>query len=211
MAEGHDNIWITIVGDQSVYASFDAFVSTVLACELHVSVDDGRCSITLPPANRLGASSKGPKFELSWDDGAVVRGETRTTAGWPRFELKASTLSASGKLPFRVQSLADPAKDHVSWDEQAWRIEADVLDTRGPAPETVTLILEHDFRDLARPRRHAPAMSPTPTSWTDRLEEAGAALVGPVAARSRLGTKMHSPQRRPAGARRRDPYERPDR
>jgi hypothetical protein len=75
-------------------------------------------------------------------------------------ELKASTLSASGRLPFRVQSLADPAKDHVSWDEQAWRIEADVLDTRGPKPETITLILEHDFRDLAHPRRQRPGDDP---------------------------------------------------
>lgn len=209
VAEGHDNIWIMIVGDQTVYASFEAFVSTVLACDLTVSIDDGECSITLPPANRFGATSKGPKFEVSWDDGATVRGAALTTAGWPRFELKASSLSASGRLPFRVQSLTDSAKDHVSWGEQAWRIEADVLDTRGATPETVTLVLEHDFRELARPRRHAPPMKPSPTAWSERLDEVGATLVGPAAARSRLGKVVHSSRRRPVGARRRDPYERP--
>ena len=48
IADGHDNVWITVVGDELTYGSFQAFVDRVKACKLDVEAGDGHCRFELP-------------------------------------------------------------------------------------------------------------------------------------------------------------------
>jgi hypothetical protein len=135
VATGRDNIWITVVGDRLTYGSFDEFQKDVLAATLEVSVGNLTCAITMPlPGSADG--EKGPKFAANWEAGGKVGGTEITTANWPKFEHRLSSLKAKKDPPqgqfdlvvdsIEVTSVADPQKQRVDWDEKAWRIVVNV-------------------------------------------------------------------------------------
>lgn len=169
-ADGHENIWITVVGDHATYRSFDEFKADVLAASLSVDIDDLRCALTMPDPGSSKSGAKGKNFEVSWDDGAKIGEEPIKTDGWPRFEWKRSGIAASSepvsKYALRVDdvlvtSKADPGKGKVDWDEKAWRIEVKVRawgekekDGQNQWSETsASLFLEHDFSTADKPLR----------------------------------------------------------
>lgn len=162
VADGEDNIWITIVGDRATYHTFTEFHDDVLAATLNVDVDDLACSITMPDPGSAKSGQKGNKFEVSWDDGAKIDGKKIETDGWPRFEWKRSSLQATRAPVFLydlriddvlVTSKQEPGKGRVDWDEKSWRIEAKVRaweekeeNRKKKWVETQKLLfVEHDF------------------------------------------------------------------
>jgi hypothetical protein len=205
IADGDDNIWITVVGDEATYKSFDLFQLAVLGCIKSVSVDEGYCSVVLPQGRRK-TSDPARVLELSWEAGAKLGGAVQSTDEWPRFELGPSTLGYG--LAFGVNSLADPRKGRVDWDETGWRIVASggERDEEGRLPNAS---VEHDFADLTKPRRRVvpfpPISSTDPGAMADELDEGFADM---VAARSELGAAFRPSRRAPVGPRRRDPYAR---
>lgn len=170
VADGHDNIWITIVGDRATYHSFAEFREDVLAATLSIDMENRRCSIAMPDPGSAKSGQKGKTFAVSWEDGATIGGEKMDTGTWPRFEWKRSTMQ-SQRPPasmhdlrvdhVMVTSKADPAKGRVDWDEKSWRIEAKVRaweerEKNGEkkwVEKSEVLFLEHDFEKSAEPKR----------------------------------------------------------
>jgi hypothetical protein len=168
IADGHDNIWITAVGDRATYNSFTEFVDDVLAASVSVDMDDLRCLITMPDPGTAKSGQKGKKFEVSWEDGANVDGAKIQTDGWPRFEWRRSAIPSNrppaGKYALQVDdvivtSKADPGKGRVDWDEKSWRIEAVVRaweekeegGKKKWVEKTEKLFVEHDFAEKTDP------------------------------------------------------------
>jgi hypothetical protein len=209
IADGDDNIFVTVVGDQSTYHSFDEFRADVLASTLTVDLKALRCSITVPlPGSGKNGSTKGALFEVDWDDGGKVDGAPVNTKDWPRFEVLPSSIRASrgdsGKglvESFRITSSTEPRKNRVDWDETSWRIEAAVRVWRqvveqtpeGPRKswkqDTYTTYLEHDFKDEQLPARRP--SEPAPDVTVDvRVSRQTAAT--DMMARSALGKDFRS-------------------
>jgi hypothetical protein len=135
IAEGNNNIWITVVGDRATYNGFDDFYADVLAATVSIDVDDLTCSMTMPDPGTAKNGQKGKSFEVSWDDGAQFDGEKIETDGWPRFEWKRSSVPSTPEPvslydllihDVLVTSTQEPAKGRVDWDEKAWKFEATV-------------------------------------------------------------------------------------
>ena len=200
IADGDDNIWITIVGDRALYGSFDAFVKAVQNTTLDVRLNRHFCSITLPKPG-LAAGEKGPVFKLTWEDGASLDGEALSTGDWPRFELKASTLKDGARLSYGVNSVKSPEQGLVKFDETVWRIEATVevttLTVDRQVVEDLTLFVTHDFSNLKEPKREFNEM-PVDTQ-AKMLHVPQAEFAAPVSARSILGQQFRPNRRSPAG------------
>jgi hypothetical protein len=200
IADGHDNIWVTVVGDRATYGSFDEFCADVLAVEPRFSVADGWCTVVTPvPGAAKG--TKGRTFEVNFDHGAKVDGTPLSTSDWPRFELVPSALAGPGaRLPYRVDSTARPGRGRVDFDETGWRIEARVLQVTDGEPGSFTLFLVHDLRDPANPVRRTntkPPDTPRPAASArpDRTE------VELTSRRSLLGAEFRPHRHRPTGPR----------
>jgi hypothetical protein len=209
IADGDDNIFVTIVGDQSTYHSFEEFRADVLAGTLSVDVKKLRCSIRMPvPGSGKSGSTTGALFEVDWDEGGTVDGTPIDTSRWPRFEFLPSSIGASrgdsdkGLVEsFRITSGTEPRKNRVDWDETSWRIEATVHVWRrvveqtpdGPReswkPDTFTTSMEHDFSDEQVPARRP---SPPAPDVTVDLRLSPQAAAADVAARSLLGREFRS-------------------
>jgi hypothetical protein len=164
VADGHENVFILVVGDSLTYGSLDQFRKDVLAAQLSCSVSDGTCSITMPNPGS-SSSNKGTKFEASWDNGAKVDNVSIDTSSWPRFELQPTTLQSIGPAEqnplvtgFRVYDPNRPDQDGVPWDAKGWRLEVTVsvweTDDQGEQKQTqTTLHLEHDWSSTDTPVR----------------------------------------------------------
>jgi hypothetical protein len=200
LADGDDNIWITIVGDRSLYGSFDAFVKSVLNATLDVQLNRHVCSITLPKPGD-GAASKGPAFKLTWKDGASLDGEALSTGDWPRFELKASTLKEGSRLSYGVNSVKNPEQGLVKFDETSWRIQATVKVTTKEGDKDVekdvTLFVTHDFSNLDDPKRDFNEL-PVDTQ-AKMLHGSPETFAVATPARSVLGQQFRPHRRVPAG------------
>ena len=214
IAEGHKNIWITIVGDRATYGSFCAFRDDVLAANLDVDVDDLHCSLTVPLPGSAKSNQKGKPFEVSWDDGATIDGKKVETDGWPRFEWKATAMKANPASSLyglrvddvRITSKADPAKGRVDWGEKAWLIEVTVRSWEEKeeagrkrwVESSAVLSVEHDFsakpeqRPVAEMRKTSPdgtqAFHPLrPSTKTLTARVAGATAAPQKNTKSALG------------------------
>ena len=166
IAEGIENIWITVVGDRATYQSFDAFHDDVLAATVSVDLDDLKCSLTMPEPGSAKDGRKGKMFQVSWDDGAKFDGTKLQTDGWPRFEWKRSSIKSTPDPvsdydllidDVLVTSKSDPGKGRVDWDEKSWQITATVraweeIEVDGKkkwAPVRKTLSVDYDVSNPA--------------------------------------------------------------
>ena len=211
---GHDNIWITVVGDRATYGSFEAFVADVLAATVDANIDDRTCSLTLPFPGSASGGSLGKRFEVSWDGGIRFDGREVTTDDWPRFEWQRSTVPVAQPLelsPFelrvddvRVRGQRDPSVPRVAWGEIGWRIEVEARawvqsqeeQENGRPPKWVEvpglLFLKHDISDLAHPRRETSPegqqmLQDRPNPFAHRTLTAAAMPASRVPAHSILG------------------------
>jgi hypothetical protein len=176
---GHDNIWITVVGDRATYGSFDEFVSDVLAAIVTTDIAERTAAITLPLPGTASTGAPGKRFEVSWDDGIRFDGQRLGTDDWPRFEWRRSAVPVAQALqpsPYelrvddvRLRGQRDPTAAHVAWAESGWRVDVDVRawlqfqqdheTGRSPTWTEVPglLYLKHDIGDLEHPRRETSA------------------------------------------------------
>ena len=221
IADGHDNVWVTVVGDRATYGSFDAFVDAVRACRLDASPDDGTCTVEIPMRPGPRGDDR-PRLTVSWDDGATLDRDARgelTTDGWPRFAVRGSDQSSVGAPRYTVIGAADIA-NRVDWGDTRWTIAATVdvpvdvpVDGPDDAPSPgdgpakvrpVRLTLVHDFGDLQHPVRTVtnlpPSRRPAPPDTVDdvppRVLGARSADPQPLApAQSRLGDEFRTRRR----------------
>jgi hypothetical protein len=211
IADGHDNVWVTIVGDQATYGSFKKFVAAVRECKLDASIDDGTCSIEVPARPNAHREDRSV-LEVSWDDGATLDGQPHDELkgdGWPRFSFRVMDRS-NQTAPFSIAGAAGIANT-VAWGDESWTITATV-DVPNEAPGTAPggtrrqaqLTLLHDFSDLDHPVRTVTNLPPTsPLVPTDALDldapvALGASTAGPQPlppAQSRLGLEFRSQRR----------------
>jgi hypothetical protein len=214
IADGHDNVWVTIVGDQTTYGSFDAFIEAVRECQLSAAPDDGVCSIEIP-------TRRGPRgddrslLEVSWEDGATLDGEAHAEleiGDWPRFSFRVSDQSSDLGRPFSVVGAAG-IESRVDWGDERWTIFAtvdvpdEVAGVPGPSgklrPERLSIV--HDFTDLQHPVRRVTNLpaSPHSAALRDELDldspmAIGGAAAGPsplLPAQSALGLEFRSQRR----------------
>jgi hypothetical protein len=213
IAEGHDNVWVTIVGDQATYGSFDAFITAIRECKLDASPDDGKCSVEIPMRPNARGDDRS-LLTVSWDDGATLDGKPHdelTGEGWPRFSFRGSDQSSNSGRPYDVTGAAG-IENTVAWGDERWTITAtvDVPDevpgTPGPSgklrPERLSVF--HDFSDLRYPIRKVTNLPPSPPNRaTDELDldssiAYGAAAADPqplAPAQSQLGLEFRSRRR----------------
>jgi hypothetical protein len=116
-AEDHDNIFITIVGDQAMFGSFDRFADAILGCGLSASVSDMTCSLHIPTGK--GPVGSGKRFEVEWNT-ARLDGVAIQMLDWPRFE----NQYVHGRNPGRVEA-----------NERQWRITITTPNQSGPPLE----------------------------------------------------------------------------
>jgi hypothetical protein len=126
-AEDHENVFVTIVGDQAMFGSFAKFADAVLGCGVSASVGDMTCSLRIPAGSATAGA--GRHFEAAWGS-AKVDGVHIQTHGWPRFENRY----VHGDKPGRVEAA-----------ERRWRISIPPSDGTGVSLEL--------FHDVEHPER----------------------------------------------------------
>jgi hypothetical protein len=94
-AEGHENVFVTVVGDQAMFGSFDKFAEAVRGCGISASVSDMVCSLRIP--NGREAVGSGKHFEVQWGS-AKVDGTFIETYQWPRFENQYVHSRSAGRV-----------------------------------------------------------------------------------------------------------------
>jgi hypothetical protein len=213
IADGHDNVWVTIVGDQATYGSFEAFITAVRECQLDASPDDGTCSVEIPMRPNARGDDRS-LLDVSWEDGATLDGKPHAELnedGWPRFSFRVSDQSSNQGRPFGVTGAAG-IENTVRWGDERWTITAtvNVPDEVPGAPEPSgklrpeRLSLVHDFSDLQHPIRQITNLPPSPPSLvSDEVDldspfAYGAAAGDPQplpSAQSRLGLEFRSQRR----------------
>jgi hypothetical protein len=206
IADGDDNIFVTVVGDRSTYRSFGEFQQDVLASSLEADLDDLTCSMTMPMPGGAKSGRRGARFEVSWEEGGKVDGTKIDLGTWPRFEHRPSSLGAAGSNAealvesFRVTSETDPGKGRVDFDDPAWRVEAtlhvwiEVEETTPQGtttrwvPSTYTTSLVHDLTDVAKPGRSV--SDPAPPVAIDEAAKQGSRGTSGDLMRSPLGREF---------------------
>jgi hypothetical protein len=155
VADGHDNVWILVVGDALTYGSFDRFQERVKACALEVDVDEGSCTFELPHV-------AGPKLKMEVDveDGSKVHRPATTewplgsaeileTRFWPRWSIEPSASTPAGRLRFGVRGGEKLERGYVEFGDERWRIHASVTVPSPDDPQKsqeIEASVEHDLR-----------------------------------------------------------------
>ena len=215
ICDGHNNIWVTVVGDRAIYGTFKDFINDVVAAKVEVNRSDGECSITMPDPGSAAANKPGDLFEVYWDSkliaplaatapsevaaalgsNAKLAGKELFTNDWPRFELKGSKLKAGEEPRFGIKNRS--GEGAVNFDDTFWRIEAKIDQVKDGKHEDVTLFLEHDFTDIKNPRRE---FNQLPDDFTKTLADVNqlarlAIAAGAKAAQSPLGAVFRGRKR----------------
>ena len=203
ICDGHDNVWITVVGDRATYGSFCDFVKDVLAAKVTVDPSEGRGSITMPDPGTHRSNRPGALFEVDWavgptaTSGAFLAGERVSTDDWPRFELKGSALKEGAEPRFGIRNRGGDGP--VKFDDTFWRIEAKIEHEKDGKRDEVTLFLEHDFTDIKNPRREfnqlQSTLKTTVAAVEPQVRSTAATAAGLQPAQSRLGKSFRGRKR----------------
>jgi hypothetical protein len=221
ICDGHNNVWITVVGDRATYGTFNDFFNDVVAAKLNVNRSDGECSITMPDPGSAATNKPGDLFEVYWDaklvaptaamaplaalapaevaaaglaSNAKLAGKDLFHNDWPRFELKGSKLKEGAEPRFGIKNRSGDGA--VEFDDTFWRIEAKIDREKDGNHEDVTLFLEHDFTDIKNPRREFNQLPDVKTGVADLHQPAPSVVgAGAKAAQSTLGKAFRGRRR----------------